>query len=186
MNARSAGLIVTWDYFDQLSKVLPSLTLIYPNGSADINAFQAAGGVPTLMKLLADRNLLNMDALPIFGSMTDYLKTPILLDGWVEFIAAGDSLDAAVIVTPPQEYSKPDGLKLVAANLGRGVIKISAVAEEPRFIEAPAIVFESQHDVEVAYKAGQLNRDGIVVVRDNRPSANGMPELHKWMPILLG
>lgn len=182
--ARSAGLILTWDDFDQLSKVVPSLTLMYPNGPADINAFQAAGGVPTLMKLLADRDLLNMDALPVFGSMFDYLKFPVLLDGRVEFIAAGDSLNAAVIAAPQQEYSKQGGLKLVAGNLGRGMIKISAVAEEHRFIEAPAMVFESQHDVEMAYKTGQLNRDVIVVVRHNGPSANGMPELHKLMPIL--
>lgn len=182
--ARAAGLILTWDDFDQLSKEVPSLTLMYPNGPADINAFQAAGGVPTLMKLLADRGLLNMDALPVFGSMADYLKYPVLVDGRVEFVAAGDSLNAAVIAAPQQAFSQQGGLKLVDGNLGRGVIKISAVAEEHRFIEAPAMVFESQHDVEAAYKAGKLNRDVIVVVRHNGPSANGMPELHKLMPIL--
>lgn len=182
--ARSAGLVVTWDDFDQLAKVVPSLTLMYPNGPADVNAFQAAGGVPTLMKMLAARGLLNMDAQPVFGTMQDYLKQPVLVDDKVEFVPASDSLDENVIAAPGQEFSKQGGLKLLDGNLGRGVIKISAVAEENRFIEAPAMVFESQHDVETAYKAGQLNRDVVVVVRHNGPSANGMPELHKLMPIL--
>lgn len=182
--ARSAGLVVTWDDFDQLSKVVPSLTLMYPNGSADINAFQAAGGVPTLMKMLASRGLLNMDAQPVFGTMHDYLKQPILVAGNVEFIPASDSLNANVIAAPQQTFSKQGGLKVLSGNLGRGVIKISAVAEDKRFIEAPAMVFESQHDVESAYKDGLLNKDVIIVVRHNGPAANGMPELHKLMPIL--
>jgi len=182
--ARASGLIVTWDDFDQLSKVVPSLTLMYPNGPADINAFQAAGGVPTLMKMLADRDLLNMDAMPIFGTMPDYLKQPVLVDGEVQFITATDSLNTDVIAAPSKQFSQQGGLRVLDGNIGRGVIKISAVAEENRFVEAPAMVFESQHDVETAYKAGQLNKDVIIVVRHNGPSANGMPELHKLMPIL--
>jgi len=182
--ARASGLIVTWDDFDQLSKVVPSLTLMYPNGPADINAFQAAGGVPTLMKMLADRDLLNMDAMPIFGTMQDYLKQPVLVDGEVQFVTATDSLNTDVIAAPSKQFSQQGGLRVLDGNIGRGVIKISAVAEENRFVEAPAMVFESQHDVETAYKAGQLNKDVIIVVRHNGPSANGMPELHKLMPIL--
>ena len=182
--ARASGFIVTWDDFDQLSKVVPSLTLIYPNGPADINAFQAAGGVSTLMKMLADRDLLNMDAMPIFGTMQDYLKQPVLVDGEVQFLTATDSLNTDVIAAPSKQFSQQGGLRVLDGNIGRGVIKISAVAEENRFVEAPAMVFESQHDVETAYKAGQLNKDVIIVVRHNGPSANGMPELHKLMPIL--
>ena len=182
--ARAAGLIVTWDDFDQLSDVVPSLTLMYPNGPADINTFQDAGGVPTLMKMLASRDLLNMDAIPVFGTMEDYLKQPVLIDGKVQFIAASNSLNENVIAAPDKEFSKQGGLKVLDGNLGRGVIKISAVAEEHRFIEAPAMVFESQHDVEAAYKVGKLNKDVVIVVRHNGPSANGMPELHKLMPIL--
>lgn len=182
--ARAAGLIVTWDDFDQLSNVVPSLTMLYPNGPADINAFQAAGGVPTLMKQLSDRGLLNMDATPIYGTMQDYLTQPVLVAGEIAFIAATDSLDNAVIAAPKQAFSAQGGLKVLAGNLGRGVIKISAVANENRFIEAPAMVFESQHEVEKAYQAEQLNRDVAVVVRHNGPAANGMPELHKLMPIL--
>lgn len=182
--ARAAGLIVTWDDFDQLSDVVPSLTLMYPNGPADINTFQDAGGVPTLMKMLASRDLLNMDAIPVFGTMEDYLKQPVLIDGKVQFIAASNSLNENVIAAPGKEFSKQGGLKVLNGNLGRGVIKISAVAEENRFIEAPAMVFESQYDVQAAYNAGLLNRDVVIVVRHNGPSANGMPELHMLMPIL--
>ena len=182
--ARAAGLIVTWDDFDQLSNVVPSLTLMYPNGPADINAFQAAGGVPTLMKMLAARGLLNMDALPIFGSMQDYLRQPTLVNGELQFVDATDSLNEDVIAAPATEFSKQGGIKVLSGNLGRGIIKISAVAPEHRHIEAPAMVFESQHDVEAAYQEGLLNKDVVIVVRHNGPSANGMPELHKLMPIL--
>jgi phosphogluconate dehydratase len=182
--ARAAGLVVTWDDFDQLSNVVPSLTLMYPNGPADINAFQGAGGVPTLMKMLATLDLLNMDATPVFGEMKDYLTQPVLVNGKVEFIPANDSLNEQVIAAPGKVFSQQGGLKVLDGNLGRGVIKISAVAEEDRFIEAPAMVFESQHDVEKAYQAGKLKQDVVIVVRHNGPSANGMPELHKLMPIL--
>ncbi len=182
--ARSAGLILTWDDFDLLSSVVPSLTLMYPNGPADINAFQAAGGVPTLMKQLAERGLLNMNATPIYGCMHDYLKTPILVEGKVQYIDASDSLDEHVIAAPKKQYSDQGGLKVLSGNLGRAVIKISAVAEKHRFIEAPAMVFSSQHDVENAYHQGLLHKDVVVVVRYNGPAANGMPELHKLMPLL--
>ena len=139
--ARAAGLIVTWDDFDKLSDVVPSLTKLYPNGPADINAFQAAGGVPTLMKQLADRGLLNMDATPIYGSMQDYLTQPNLIDGELVFSAATDSLNNDVIAAPQKSFSERGGLKLLSGSLGRGVIKISAVSNENRFIEAPAMVF---------------------------------------------
>ncbi|MCW8995544.1 MAG: phosphogluconate dehydratase [Psychromonas sp.] len=182
--ARAAGLIVTWDDFEQLSDVVPSLTSLYPNGPADINAFQAAGGVPTLMKQLFARGLLNMDAQPIYGDMYDYLKRPALVDGKLTYLPALDSQNPQVIAAPNQVFSEQGGLKLLDGNLGRAMIKISAVAKENRFIEAPAMVFESQHDVEEAYHAGRLNKDVIVVVRHNGPAANGMPELHKLMPIL--
>ncbi|HEY5716737.1 MAG TPA: phosphogluconate dehydratase [Psychromonas sp.] len=182
--AQAAGLLVTWDDFEQLSDVVPLLTRLYPNGPADINAFQAAGGVPALMKQLFERGLLNMDAQPIYGDMHDYLKSPCLVENQLTYVAAGDSLDPQVIAAPQQAFSEKGGLKLLTGNLGRAMIKISAVATENRFIEAPAMVFESQHDVEKAYHAGQLNRDVIVVVRYNGPAANGMPELHKLMPIL--
>lgn len=125
-----------------------------------------------------------MDAKPIYGTMRDYLTYPILEDDRVVFMDALDSKDKQVISAPNEMFSPQGGLKVLDGNLGRGVIKISAVAEENRFIEAPAMVFESQHEVEKAYQEGLLNHDVAVVVRHNGPAANGMPELHMLMPIL--
>ncbi|WP_086981206.1 phosphogluconate dehydratase [Vibrio aphrogenes] len=182
--ARAAGLIVTWDDFDALSDVVPQLTKMYPNGPADINAFEAAGGVPTLMRRLHQLDLLHMDATPIYGTMEDYLTRPCLVDGQVQFQAATESTAPDVVAMDDVVFSAQGGLKVLDGNIGRGVIKISAVAPENRFIQAPIKVFSSQHDVEKAYQQGELNRDVIIVVRHNGPGANGMPELHKLMPIL--
>lgn len=182
--ARAAGLIVTWDDFDALSDVVPQLTKMYPNGPADINAFEAAGGVPTLMRRLHQLDLLHMDATPIYGTMEDYLTRPCLVDGQVQFQAATESTAPDVVAIDDVVFSAQGGLKVLDGNIGRGVIKISAVAPENRFIQAPIKVFSSQHDVEKAYQQGELNRDVIIVVRHNGPGANGMPELHKLMPIL--
>ncbi|ACQ91858.1 6-phosphogluconate dehydratase [Tolumonas auensis DSM 9187] len=182
--AAAAGYILTWDDIDTLSQVVPLLAKMYPNGPADINDFQNAGGVPTLMKGLAERGLLNMDATPVFGCMEDYLKTPHLNGGAVVYRPATDSKNPEVIALPGTFFSAQGGLKVVDGNLGRGVIKISAVAPEHHFIEAPARVFESQHDVEKAYHAGEFTSDVVIVVRFNGPAANGMPELHKLMPVL--
>lgn len=182
--AKAAGLILTWDDFDHLSDVVPQLTKMYPNGPADINTFQAAGGVPTLMKRLSELDLIHMDATPIYGQMKDYLTFPRLVNGEVIYHPAQDSTDPSVIAENGHVFSPKGGLKLLDGNLGRGMIKISAVAAEDHYIKAPARIFESQHDVEKAYQAGELNRDLIIVVRHNGPAANGMPELHKLMPIL--
>lgn len=182
--AAAAGYTLTWDDIDALSQAVPLLAKMYPNGPADINDFQNAGGVPTLMKALAERGLLNMDATPVFGSMNDYLKIPHLDGGAVVYQPAADSQNPEVIALPGASFNEHGGLKVVDGNLGRGVIKISAVAPEHHFIEAPARVFESQHDVEKAYKAGEFTSDVVIVVRFNGPAANGMPELHKLMPVL--
>lgn len=182
--ARMAGLILTWDDFDALSHVVPQLTKVYPNGKADINAFQDAGAVPTLMKRLHELELIHMDAMPVFGSMQDYLKTPYYEDGKLVWRDAEDSKDPQVIAAKGEVFSSQGGLQLLDGNLGRGMIKISAVAEKDRYVQAPARVFNSQHDVEKAYKNGELTQDVIIVVRHNGPAANGMPELHKLMPIL--
>ncbi|MFP1740727.1 phosphogluconate dehydratase [Lonsdalea quercina] len=182
--AAAAGYVLTWDDIEELSQVVPLLAKMYPNGPADINEFQQAGGVPTLMKALADRGLLNMDATPVYGSMEDYLSTPRLQNGKLVFEPAADSSNPNVISLPGTQFSEQGGLKVLDGNLGRGVIKVSAVAPEYRFIEAPARVFESQHDVEKAYHAGEFTQDAVIVVRHNGPAANGMPELHKLMPIM--
>lgn len=182
--ARAAGLELTWDDLSDLSDVVPLLVRMYPNGPADVNAFEQAGGVPGLMRRLAEEGLIHMDATPVFGEMQDYLSRPALVDGKLVWQPVGESADPSVLSPSGSEFQATGGTKLLAGNLGRAVVKVSAVAPEYRVIEAPARVFSSQHAVEAAYKAGELNQDAVIVVRHNGPAANGMPELHKLMPIL--
>ncbi|MDY7829502.1 phosphogluconate dehydratase [Aeromonas caviae] len=182
--ARAAGLELTWDDLSDLSDVVPLLVRMYPNGPADVNAFEQAGGVPGLMRRLAEEGLIHMDATPVFGEMQDYLSRPALVDGKLVWQPVGESADPGVLSPSGSEFQATGGTKLLAGNLGRAVVKVSAVAPEYRVIEAPARVFSSQHAVEAAYKAGELNQDAVIVVRHNGPAANGMPELHKLMPVL--
>ena len=183
--ARVAGWLVTWDDLDALSDVIPLLVRMYPNGEADINAFQDAGGVPTLMRTLSKRGLIWMDANPVYGTMQDYLTSPYLDNlGQLAYARSKPTADISVIASDDSCFSEQGGLKLLAGNLGRGVMKVSAVAPEHRYVKARARVFNSQHDVETAYQQGELNEDVVIVVRYNGPAANGMPELHKLMPIL--
>ncbi|WP_257283576.1 phosphogluconate dehydratase [Endozoicomonas sp. SESOKO1] len=182
--ARAAGFILTWDDFDALSQAVPLLTRVYPNGPADINQFHAAGGVPVLLAALAERGLLHMDAVPCYGTMADYLKMPELDNGQLVWKSMSGTRNPEVIADSGQVFAVTGGLKVLSGNLGRAVIKVSAVAEEHFSTTAPALVFNSQYEVEAAYKAGRLNQDAIIVVRFNGPAANGMPELHMLMPIL--
>ncbi|EPU3918985.1 phosphogluconate dehydratase [Aeromonas hydrophila] len=182
--ARAAGLHLTWDDISDLSDVVPLLVRMYPNGPADVNAFEQAGGVPGLMRRLAEEGLIHLDATPVFGEMQDYLSRPALVDGQLVWQPVGESGDASVLSPSGSVFQATGGTKLLAGNLGRAVVKVSAVAPEYRVIEAPARVFSSQHAVEAAYKAGDLNQDAVIVVRHNGPAANGMPELHKLMPVL--
>ncbi|WP_439825650.1 phosphogluconate dehydratase [Aeromonas caviae] len=182
--ARAAGLDLTWDDLSDLSDVVPLLVRMYPNGPADVNAFEQAGGVPGLMRRLAEEGLIHLDATPVFGEMQDYLSRPALVDGKLVWQPVGESGDPSVLSPSGSEFQATGGTKLLAGNLGRAVVKVSAVAPEYRVIEAPARVFSSQHAVEAAYKAGELNQDAVIVVRHNGPAANGMPELHKLMPVL--
>ncbi|HHQ4938798.1 phosphogluconate dehydratase [Aeromonas veronii] len=182
--ARAAGLVLTWDDISDISDVVPLLVRMYPNGPADVNAFEQAGGVPGLMRRLAQEGLIHMDATPVFGEMQDYLSRPALVDGQLVWQPVGESGDASVLSPSGSVFQATGGTKLLAGNLGRAVVKVSAVAPEYRVIEAPARVFSSQHAVEAAYKAGDLNQDAVIVVRHNGPAANGMPELHKLMPVL--
>lgn len=182
--ARAAGLHLTWDDISDLSDVVPLLVRMYPNGPADVNAFEQAGGVPGLMRRLAEEGLIHLDATPVFGEMQDYLSRPALVDGKLVWQPVGESGDPSVLSPSGSEFQATGGTKLLAGNLGRAVVKVSAVAPEYRVIEAPARVFSSQHAVEAAYKAGELNQDAVIVVRHNGPAANGMPELHKLMPVL--
>ncbi|BFM17587.1 phosphogluconate dehydratase [Maricurvus nonylphenolicus] len=185
--ARAAGVVINWDDFDELSQVIPSLTRIYPNGQADINHFQAAGGMSVLIRNLLDAGLLHGDILTIGNdrglqqySQEPYLEGEQLL--WRE--SPAESLDKDVLTDCSNPFDATGGLNVVDGNLGRGVIKVSAVKPEHRFVEAPAMVFDDQDDVITAFKAGELNRDVVVVLRYQGPKANGMPELHKLTPSL--
>ena len=182
--ARAAGLLLTWDDFSDLSDVVPLLARVYPNGPADINAFHQAGGVPLLLKQLAERGLLNTDTQTFSGDFSAHFHQPFLDNGKLYWQEVPESKQPDVIAAKDQVFNVSGGLKLLSGNLGRAVIKVSAVAPEHQIVEADALIFDSQHNVETAYKAGQLNRDAIIVVRFSGPAANGMPELHKLMPIL--
>ncbi|MFT2099514.1 phosphogluconate dehydratase [Marinomonas sp. 2405UD66-6] len=184
--ARAAGIIVTWDDFSALSKVVPLMTRIYPNGLADINHFHAAGGMAYLVKQLLKGGLLHEDVNTIVGKgLSHYTKEPFL-DGeelvWRE--GPESSLDEEVIRPIENPFSAEGGLSLLKGNLGRSVIKVSAVKEENRVIEAPAAVFHSQNELAEAIGSGQLKRDCVAVVRFQGPKALGMPELHKLTPFL--
>ena len=184
--ARAAGIIINWDDFSEISDVVPLLARLYPNGPADINHFQAAGGVPVLMRELLKGGLLHEDVNTVAGfGLTRYTQEPWLDNGelaWRD--GAQASLDDAIIATIDKPFSKHGGTKVLSGNLGRAVMKTSAVPVENQVVEAPAVVFESQHDVLPAFEAGLLDRDCVIVVRHQGPKANGMPELHKLMPPL--
>jgi phosphogluconate dehydratase len=184
--ARAAGILINWDDFSDISAVVPLMARLYPNGPADINHFQAAGGVPVLMRELLKGGLLHEDVNTVAGfGLQRYTMEPWLNNGeldWRE--GASASLDAQVIATIDKPFSHHGGTKVLSGNLGRAVMKTSAVPEENQIIEAPAVVFESQHDVLPAFDAGLLDKDCVVVVRHQGPKANGMPELHKLMPPL--
>jgi phosphogluconate dehydratase len=184
--ARAGGMILTLEDFDDLSKVVPLLTRIYPNGSADVNHFTAAGGTGYLIGQLLEAGLLHPDAKTVTGSpLADHAKEPYLDDGELKFRdAPPQSLDPSVLRPVTEPFSPDGGLRMLDGNLGRAVIKISAVAPERRYVRAPALIFHSQEEVEAAFKRGELNRDFIAVVRFQGVKAIGMPELHKLTPIL--
>ena len=184
--ARAAGIIINWDDFSELSDVVPLLARLYPNGPADINHFQAAGGVPVLMRELLKGGLLHEDVHTVAGfGLNRYTREPWLNNGELDWRdGASASLDSDIIAPIEQPFSHHGGTKVLSGNLGRAVMKTSAVPQENQIVEAPAVVFESQHDVVPAFEAGLLDRDCVVVVRHQGPKANGMPELHKLMPPL--
>jgi len=184
--ALAAGIEVTWDDFAELSHATPLLARIYPNGSADVNHFHAAGGMGFLTRELLDAGLLHGDIATVGGeSFADYAKEPILAGGtlsWRE--APASSADDSVLRSARAPFSSDGGLRLLSGGLGRACVKVSAVAEDKRIVEAPALVFSSQADVQAAFKRGDLDRDCVIVVRGQGPRANGMPELHKLMPLM--
>jgi phosphogluconate dehydratase len=186
--AQAAGIALTWQDFDDLSRVVPLLMRVYPNGDADINDFQDAGGMAFLVRELRGAGLLNEDVVTLMGDgLQAYECEPKLAaDGdrieWRDRVETSKRLD--VLAPMSQPFDPEGGLRLVKGNLGEGVIKVSAVAAEHRHVEAPCRIFDCQDDVAVAFDAGELARDVVVVVRFQGPRSNGMPELHKLTPYL--
>lgn len=184
--ARAAGVLIDWTDMDQLSSVTPLLARVYPNGSADVNAFQAAGGVAFVTRELVEAGNLHPDVTTIMGhGLEPYFKEPRLEDGelvWRDTVK--ESLDLTILRPASDPFDREGGLRLVQGDLGRAVIKVSAVKPENRIVEAPAAVFETQEDALQAFKDGRLNRDVVLVLRFQGPKANGMPELHSLSPAL--
>jgi phosphogluconate dehydratase len=184
--AMAAGIILTWQDMADLSDVVPTLTHVYPNGKADINHFQAAGGMSFLIRELLEAGLLheNVNTVAGFG-LSRYTREPFLENGklvWRE--GPIESLDQDILRPVGRPFSAEGGLRVMEGNLGRGVMKVSAVAPEHQIVEAPALVFQDQQDLADAFKAGELERDFIAVMRFQGPRSNGMPELHKMTPFL--
>jgi phosphogluconate dehydratase len=183
--AHSAGIQINWDDFSKLSEVVPLLTHVYPNGSADVNQFQAAGGTGFVIRELLNGGFMHEDVLTVRpGGIREFTGEPALVDGALTWHHVDVSKDDTIVRPASQPFSATGGLKLLQGNLGRSVIKVSAVPEDRHVIEAPARVFDSQEDLHTAFNAGELNRDVICVVRWQGPQANGMPELHKLTPPL--
>ncbi len=199
--ARMAGIVLDWQDISDLSDVVPLLTRMYPNGKGDVNHFQQAGGMGFLIRELLEAKLIHDDVGTLLGSdsplgkgMSAYCKEPYLVIntlengdqekqlGWRE--VNKESLNLDVLAPAHAPFMREGGLKLLTGNIGRGLIKISAVPESRWYTQAPAKVFIDQNDVQVAYDAGELNQDCVIVVKYQGPKANGMPELHKLMPVL--
>jgi len=184
--ARAVGVAITWDDFAELSPAVPLLTRIYPNGPADVNHFHAAGGMGFLIRELLGAGLLHEDIGTVAGNgLAAYGEAPELTDGDVRWRPApAESADSEVLRPFAEPFSPNGGLRVLDGNLGRAVIKVSAVKAEHRVVEAPAAVFTSQDALGDAFKRGELHRDVVAVVRFQGPRANGMPELHELTPKL--
>jgi phosphogluconate dehydratase len=190
--ARSAGIVIDWDDFSSLSDVVPLLSRVYPNGNADVNQFQAAGGPGYVIRELLDAGFMHADVLTVASSLRDYTRKPAATAQGLQWSEIGASLDESVVRPASAPFSATGGLKLLQGNLGRSVIKVSAVPDDRHITQAPARVFDSQEGMLAAFAAGELEREClenaqgglIVVVRWQGPQANGMPELHKLTPPL--
>ncbi len=184
--ARAAGIAIDWNDFSDLSDVVPLLTRVYPNGSADVNQFQAAGGPGYVIRELLDAGFMHADVLTVrAGGLREFTGIPAArAEGGLQWADPGASKDDTVVRPVSAPFSPSGGLKLLQGNLGRSVIKVSAVPDDRHIIEAPCRVFDSQEALHHAFSADELNQDIICVVRWQGPQANGMPELHKLTPPL--
>lgn len=184
--ARAAGLVVDWADLSALSAVTPLLTRVYPNGKADVNHFHAAGGLALVMRELLDNGLLHEDVTTVMGKgLRSYTDEPGLDDDQLTWRSCpAQSGDNEILRSVAEPFSPTGGLQLLEGNLGRSVIKVSAVSPERRVIKAPAVVFNHQNELMEAFKAGELEKDFVAIVRYQGPKAIGMPELHKLTPPL--
>jgi phosphogluconate dehydratase len=185
--ARAAGILIDWQDFDELSNVIPLLTRIYPNGTADVNAFEAAGGPTFVIRELLSKGLMHADVMTVYGDqgLASHTVRPILVNEKIVWEAHPEkSIDDTVVRNVGEPFAETGGLRLLQGNLGRAIIKASAVPEDAWVVCAPAVVFDSQDALVGAYKAGELNKDFIAVVIFQGPQANGMPELHHFTPVL--
>jgi len=184
--AQAAGIQLTWDDMAEISAVTPTLAQVYPNGKADVNHFHAAGGVNFMIHTLLEAGLLHEDVNTIMGhGLSRYLQEPFLVDGKLEWrTGRAESLDEDILRPASRPFNEEGGLRVMQGNLGRGVMKVSAVAPQHQLVEAPARVFHDQSELAEAFKAGELERDFVAVVRFQGPKALGMPELHKLTPYM--
>lgn len=183
--ARAAGIVIDWEDFDRLSAAVPTVARVYPNGSADVNAFEAAGGMPFVIRELIGAGYLHRDLMTVAGDDLSAYGERAVIEGeqlrWQPVPASGDE----TILRPADRPFSPDGgMRILQGNIGRACIKVSAVERERWVVEAPARVFADQLEVLAAFRNGELERDVVVVVRFQGPRANGMPELHKLTPPL--
>ena len=184
--AAAAGIDLRWEDFAELSEIIPLLARVYPNGKADVNQFHAAGGIGFVMRTLLEEGLLDGSAASIYGdNLADCAIEPVLSGNDIGWRAAPEtSADEDILRPASRPHAKNGGLKMLSGNMGRAVIKISAVDESRHLVSAPAVVFENEASVKQAFADGELNRDCIVVVRAQGPRACGMPELHSLTPLL--
>lgn len=184
--ARSAGIVIDWNDFSALSDVVPLLARVYPNGSADVNQFQAAGGPGYIIRELLNAGYLHADVLTVMpGGLAEFTGVPTAsAEGTLAWNDPGTTKDDTVVRPASSPFSETGGLKLLQGNLGRSVIKVSAVPDNLHVIEASCRVFDSQEALHSAFHANELNTDVVCVVRWQGPQANGMPELHKLTPPL--
>jgi phosphogluconate dehydratase len=185
--ARAAGIVLTWQDISELSDAVPLLARVYPNGPADVNHFHAAGGLNFLIAELLSQGMLHEDVRTVWGKgLTAYaVEAKLGENGTVKRIPVSrESGDPKVVTTADKPFQPNGGVKMLTGNMGKAVIKISAVKPERFVVEAPARVFSDQNEMQAAFKAGSLTGDFVAVVRFQGPKANGMPELHKLTPSL--
>ena len=183
--AAAAGIVIDWEDFDRLSRAIPLIARVYPNGSADVNGFENAGGMPYVIRELLDGGMLHRDLMTVAGDdMTTYAKRPVIEDETLVWEDVGASGDETILRPATAPFAPEGGFRILTGNLGRACIKVSAVERDRWTIEAPCRVFTDQAEVQNAFKAGELDRDVVVVMRFQGPRANGMPELHKLTPPL--